>query len=432
MTPYELPDHFESESYILGTLMQFGEGFDELGNLSASDFGDPAHQYIFRAIAEMADERKPYPVDAVHARLREEGTLEQAGGAVNLGRLLDNGVSVVTLSYHADVQRRAAALHRLESLGRHIAHQSGTKGATPADIIEDTEREVVALQAQYNPEAEVSAGSLVKASLKALEARQHSKSAITGITTGFEALDGKLLGWQPATLVILAARPAMGKTALALNMAMAAGRAGKRVGFWSLEMSNEELMGRLLCSDGRVDSQRYRTGNLSGSDWDRLAGASSRIDETKLTLMDGSALTILELRSRARKLHGKGELDIIFVDYLQLMEGKGETREREIAEISRGLKMLAKELNCPVVALSQLNRGVESRAEKKPTLSDLRDSGSIEQDADVVMFLYRDEVYNKQSNDVGGAELIIAKHRAGPTGDVRLRFTGACTRFDNL
>lgn len=432
ITPYELPDHFESESYILGTLMQWSEGFEDLGRLDASDFGEPSHQYVFRAIAELAEEGKPYPVDAVHAKLVAEGLLESAGGAANLGRLLDNGVTSVTLPYHADIQRRAAALHRLDSLGRQIAKQSHAKGAMPSDIIEDTEREVVALQAQYNAEAEVSAGALVKASLAALEARQKAKAFVTGIPTGFDGLDGKLLGWQPSTLVILAARPAMGKTALALNMAMAAGRSGKRVGFWSLEMSNEELTGRLLCSEGRVDSHRFRSGQLAITDWERLANASNRITESKIKLMDGAALTVSELRARARKLHGKGELDMVFVDYLQLMQGNAESREREIAEISRGLKMLAKELNLPVVALSQLNRGVESRSDKKPTLSDLRDSGSIEQDADVVMFLYRAEVYDKDSADKGGAELIIAKHRAGPCGEVKMRFNGAFTRFDNV
>ncbi|MCL4163034.1 UNVERIFIED_CONTAM: hypothetical protein GTU68_049800, partial [Idotea baltica] len=276
---------------------------------------------------------------------------------------------------------------------------------------------------------------IVQDSIKLIEVLYDKKESITGIASGFTGLDNITAGFQKSDLLIIAARPAMGKTSLALTVAQWVGiHEQKRVALFSLEMSKEQLVMRMLCSEARVDSTRVRTGNLDQSDFPKLVDSASKISDSPIFIDDTPALSISELRAKARRLHREAPLELVVVDYLQLLKSPSfkNSREQEISDISRSLKALAKELSVPVIALSQLNRSVEQRVDKRPLMSDLRESGAIEQDADIIMFIYRDEVYNEDTPDKGVAELIISKHRSGPTGIVRLAFNGAHTRFDNL
>ncbi len=417
-----------SEPYVLGTLMNFGEGFENCEKLDSRNFSERRFQLVWQAILELFESGKPYTADCVHAVLFRDDKLEEAGGIEFIDWLMQRGVSPATLHVHAgDLTNR-----RLVREVANVAHRislDATEDANAGTLIEHADREFTALQMQRETRSEVSAKAMAIDVMRGLEERSKN-NGITGLSSGFADLDEQTNGLQNGALIILAARPAMGKTALALNIAgHLVLKAKTAVAFFSLEMGAAELGQRMLASASRVELERARGNRFSDADRVRLATATGDIACAPLTVVDASLLTINELRSHARKLKAQGKLSLLVVDYLQLMTADAQNREREIGEISRGLKMLAKELAVPVMALSQLNRGVESRPEKRPTLADLRDSGSIEQDADSVWFLYRDEVYNPQTPDKGFAEVIIAKNRNGPCGKVRLRFAPEIQRF---
>jgi replicative DNA helicase len=326
---------------------------------------------------------------------------------------------------------RRRAIHEASS----IIQEAFNVGSEVDEFLDATEQKILSISDYRVRPAFYKVGDVVQDSIKLVEKLYDQKEPVTGVPTGLEKLDLKTAGFQPSDLIIIAARPSMGKTALALNIAQYVGTHRKKgVAVFSLEMSKEQLVLRLLCSEARVDNSKVRTGHLGERDFPRLVDAASRIAEAPVFIDDSPAITVTELRAKARRLNREHPLSLIVVDYLQLMRSPGysHSREQEISDISRSLKALAKELSVPVIALSQLNRSVESRNDKRPVMSDLRESGAIEQDADIIMFIYRDEVYNQQSPDKGVAELIISKQRTGPTGTVRVAFSPEFTRFDSL
>jgi len=416
-----------SEDYILGTLLNFGEGLELCDKLDSRSYSEGRLQIVWQAIRQLCEEGKPYTADCVHAILHREGRIEQIGGAAFLDELMDRGVSPATIHVHAKDLHNRAMVRELGAVGQSIAAQS-TDDAQADHVIENAERDILALQSRRETRNEMSAKDAVISAMKTIQ-RRHEHGGVVGMPTGYRDLDEQLGGLQDGALYILAARPAMGKTCLALNMATHAAEK-HAAAIFSLEMSGDELAGRLVSAQARVNISAPKS--FGDAAYVKLARAQQELSNASLTIVDSSALTSSELRAHARKLHAQGKCKLLVVDYLQLMSGDGESREREIGEISRSLKLLAKELAIPVLALSQLNRGVESRQDKRPTLADLRDSGSIEQDADVVMFIYRDEVYNADSSDKGIAELIVSKNRHGPVGKVRLRFTPEYQRFDSM
>lgn len=418
-----------SESYVLGTLLNFGEGIELCDKLDTRHFADPRHQRIWHAMRELFEDGKPYTTDCVHAVLHRDGVLEEIGGAAFLFETMESGVSPSTLHVHTGDLVNLMLVRQVGLVADRIANEA-TDDANAGNLIELADREFTTLQMQRESRHEASSKSVAIGALRALEERAKT-GGIVGYSTGLDELDAATNGLQNGALIILAARPAMGKTSLAMNIAASVATKQKHpVTVFSLEMSAQELGARLLSAESRVNTGAPK--NFTQADWTRLAIATGNIADAPITVVDASLLTAHELRSHARKLYAQGKLRVLVVDYLQLMTGDAESREREIGEISRALKMIAKELSIPVLALSQLNRGVENRQEKRPTLADLRDSGSIEQDADTVWFIYRDEVYNKDTQDKGIAEVIIAKNRNGGVGNVRLRFSPEIQRFDNL
>ena len=418
-----------SEAYILGTLMTFGEGIELCDKLDSRHFSDPRHQRVWSAIRELFDDGKPYTHDTVHGVLHRDGVFADLGGEAFLVDLLEAGVSPATLHVHANDLANRLLVRQVAAAADRIAGEA-TEDASAGDLIEEADREFTTLQMQRESRHEASGRVVMRDTMKSLQERAE-RGGIVGMSTGFDELDTMTGGLQDSALIILAARPAMGKTSLAMNFVSHASTRGRNpAGVFSLEMSAKELGARLLASESRVNISSPKS--FVQADWARLARAVGDLSEAPITVVDASLLSAAELRSHARKLHAQGKLRLLVVDYLQLMSGDAESREREIGEISRALKMLAKELSIPVLALSQLNRGVESRSDKRPTLADLRDSGSIEQDADTVWLIYRDEVYNKDTEDKGVAEIIIAKNRNGPVGMVKLRFAPEIQRFDNL
>lgn len=420
-----------AECYVLGTLMLFGEGMEKCDRLDTRNFRRSEHQVLWRTVRALYDEGKPYTMDSVHLAIAATGDRERVSGKYIMDLCEAWGISTADLHVEADVLLNDRLLRELGETATDLASQAA-EGADAAQLLEQAERDFLLLQAQRETRTEVSTKVMMREVMRAAQA-QHDGGGLPGIATGYTHLDNALGGLANGALYILAARPAMGKTALALNMAsnIMFASSPRSVVVFSLEMVHKELGQRLLAMRSRVPTQKPQK-LYNVSDETRTMRAMDDIVKSPLTVIDSSLLTATELRAHARKLHAKKQLDVLIVDYLQLMTGDAESREREIGEISRSLKLIAKELSIPVLALSQLNRGVESRADKRPTLSDLRDSGSIEQDADVVLFLYRDEVYNENSDAKGKAEVLIAKNRHGPTTKCVLRFDGPTQRFDDL
>ncbi len=418
-----------SEEYVLGTLLNFGQGLDTCERLDSRCYTDNRKQIVWTAIRELFDEGKPYTADAVHAVLHRDGELENIGGVAYLYELMEHGTSPATLHVHAADLHSRALVRDLAAVGDKISG-GASDDAKPEEVIEQAERDILALQSRRETRNESGSRDMIRAAMKQLQAK-HDHGDVTGIATGIVELDHMLGGLQPGALYILAARPAMGKTCLALNIVSDAATKSKTpCAVFSLEMSHDELGSRLLAAQARVDVSNPRRFNEAA--WSKLLRAQQELAEAPVVVVDSSLLTASELRSHTRKLYAQGKCKLLVVDYLQLMSGDGETREREIGEISRSLKLLAKELRIPVLALSQLNRGVESRTDKRPALADLRDSGSIEQDADVVIFIYRDEVYNENTPDRGIAELLVSKNRHGSVGRVRAKFDPSIQRFTSL
>jgi len=434
-----LPHSLEAEQSVLGGLLLSADAWDAVAEaVVESDFYRPNHRTIFRQIAQLAEALEPIDVITLADKLAAAGDLEGAGGLPYLAELAQNTPSASNIRAYAQVVRERASLRKLIEAAQEIADSGfAPEGRTSDDLINEAERRIMQISEQ-GPKAGGPQGvnPLLQAAVGRIEELFNSGGDITGLTTGFKDLDDMTSGLQPSDLVIVAGRPSMGKTSFAMNLVEKAVLAQtKPIRGCRMEMPADSLVISMLSSIGRIDQTRIRNGKLEQEDWPKLSTAMNKLKDVPLFIDDTPALTPTEVRSRARRIYREqGGLGMIMVDYLQLMQvaGSSEGRTAEISEISRSLKAIAKEFNVPMVALSQLNRSLEQRPNKRPVNSDLRESGAIEQDADVIMFIYRDEVYNEDSPDKGTAEIIIGKQRNGPIGTCRLAFIGQHTRFENL
>jgi replicative DNA helicase len=433
------PHSREAEQSLLGGLMLDEASWEAVADqVTEEDFYFVAHRLIFRALASLAEAGQPRDVVTASEWLQREGSLETAGGLAYVGTLARDTPSAANVAAYAAIVRARSVLRQLIRIGTDIA-QSGydPQGREVPELIDAAERQVfqIADAGLRNKQGFVPIRRLLTEALDKIDILFQSDNPITGLGTGLIDFDEKTAGLQPGDLVVIAGRPSMGKTSFAMNLAEhAAIRDKVPTAIFSMEMPGQQLAMRMISSLGRIDQSKVRTGRLSDSDWPRITSAATLIAEAPMFIDDSPSLSPTEIRARARRLKREHGLGLIVVDYLQLMQvpGNKENRTTEISEISRSLKALAKELSVPVIALSQLNRNLEQRPNKRPVMSDLRESGGIEQDADLIVFIYRDEVYNPESPDKGTAEIIIAKQRNGPTGTVRLTFLGQYTRFENF
>lgn len=431
-----LPHNAEAERTVLGAVLVDNAAFNSAAEvLSRDDFYREAHRRIFDAMAALAERSQPIDLVTLKDELTREAALEAVGGAAYLASLLDGVPRVASVEQWSRLIKEKAVLRNLIHASNRISQACYEAEDDAAAILDRAEAAIFEIAERRIRQGFVGIREIVKESFRTIDQLSQSRELVTGLTTGFADLDAKTSGLQRGDLVIVAARPAMGKTSLCLNVAQyASKKTGETVGVFSLEMSKEQLVLRMLCADARVDAHRLRTGNLQEKDWARLAKAYADLSACKIFVDDSATLTPLEIRAKSRRLKAEHGLGLVIVDYLQLVSagGRVENRQQEIASISRSLKGLAKELQVPVMALSQLSRAPEARTEKRPQLSDLRESGAIEQDADLVMFIYREEEYKPTEENRGIAELIIGKQRNGPTGTVKLAFIKEFTRFENL
>lgn len=430
------PHNLHAEESLLGALLLSREVVGQVAEagLIVDHFYKPAHQHVYSAIRGLMATGQPVDVVTVADELRRDGLLDDIGGAAFLMELQNATPAISNAGRYSKIVQDTAVLRRMISVASDIAELAYSEPDDVTKALDEAETKVFEVAEDRVVDSTVPLTDLLPVAMDKLQENFDRGDSITGTATGFNDLDEIMSGLQPSTLNIIGARPAMGKTAFGLGIAThIAMTSRKPVLFFSLEMGHAELTQRILSSEARVDSQKLRTGRLLDNDWTKIGKAINRL-EVPLFLDDNPRVTVMEIRAKARRMKARhGGLGLIVIDYLQLMGGgaSAENRQLEVSEISRGLKILARELEVPIIALSQLSRNLESRGDKRPMLADLRESGSLEQDADVVMFLYRDEVYNRESPDKGAAEVIIAKHRSGPTGVVRLVFNGAYTRFDN-
>jgi replicative DNA helicase len=432
------PHSLQAEQAVLGGLMLDNTAWDKVADhVTEEDFYRRNHRLIFRAITQLADKNSPFDAVTLSEWLEQNQLLEEAGGLAALGALVQNTPSAANIQAYADIVREHSILRQLISVGNEIAGSAFvTEGRSSGDLLATAEQKVfdIAERGKRGKRGFRSIRTLLSAAVDRIDQLFQQDNPITGVPTGFADLDAKTAGLQPADLIIVAGRPSMGKTTLAMNFAEnAAIRHQIPVAIFSMEMPGEQLALRMMSSLGHIDQHKIRTGRLEDDDWPRLTSAVSLLDTAPLFIDDTPALSPTEMRARARRLKREHDIGMIIIDYLQLMQvaNSRENRATEISEISRNLKALAKELSVPVIALSQLNRSLEQRTDKRPVMSDLRESGAIEQDADVILFIYRDEVYNEDSPRKGIAEVIIGKQRNGPIGTCHLTFRGQFTRFEN-
>ncbi len=437
------PHSIEAEQSVLGGLLLDNTAFDRIADLlSEGDLYRDEHRRIYRQISKLLERNKPVDAVTVAESLDIAGEGGETGGLAYLGELAANTPSAANIRRYAEIVRERAVLRQLVTAGDEIASSAlNPLGRDPKQLLDEAEAKVFAIAEGgfHHQGGFVHINPLLTQVVERIQELhdRDNPSDITGVPTGYHDLDSKTSGLQAGDLLIIAGRPSMGKTSLALNMAEhVALEVGLPVAVFSMEMGGTQLAMRMLSSVGKLDAHRVRTGRLNDDEWSRLSFALGKMHEAPLYIDETPALNPIDLRARARRLHRQcGKLGLIVIDYLQLMSatsGRNENRATEISEISRSLKSLAKELNVPVIALSQLNRSLEQRPNKRPVMSDLRESGAIEQDADVIMFIYRDEVYNPDTPDKGSAEIIIGKQRNGPIGMVRLTFVGEYTRFENF
>ncbi|WP_083518448.1 replicative DNA helicase [Dechloromonas denitrificans] len=433
--------HIESEQSVLGGLLIDPKAFDHVDRLQESDFYREDHRLIFRHIVMMLAERQPVDVVTVAESLVSAGVDEDSTGLAYLGELAANTPSATNIRRYAAVVSEKRALRDLLAASAQIADIANAEGSKPADQRIDEAQAVVFALAERRIEGSEdpeTIGALLPSVIEDIQARYDRGGAITGLSTGFTDLDAKTCGLNPGDLVIVAGRPSMGKTAFALNVAEhVAVNEDKPALVFSMEMGKKQLSERSIASIGRVSMNALRSGQMSDDEWTRMSFALGKLFNAPLLIEDAPALTVTQMRSRARRAAKKNGLSLIVVDYIQLASGdsasmKNGSREQEVSSVSRGLKALAKEFNCPVIALSQLNRKVDDRPNKRPLMSDLRDSGAIEQDADLILMMYRDEYYNPDTPDKGIAEIIVAKQRMGETGIIPVLFRGEFSRFENL
>ena len=433
------PQNLEAEQSVLGAILLENEAINQaLEVLSSEDFYRESHREIFRAMAELSDRSQPVDAITLTDLLKGRGRLEAVGGPAYIAELAAGVHTAANIAHYARIVREKAVLRSLASIATEIASSAYDGPVSVDEFLDEAEHRVFEISERRIRASFHSMRDLTRDSLKLIERLYERREMVTGVPTGFIDLDRITAGFQPSDLIVIAGRPSMGKTALALNVAAyAALEADPHVGvaFFSLEMSREQLVLRMLCSEARVDSAKTRAGYLADRDFQRLAEAAVRLSEAPIFVDDSSDITPITLKAKCRRLarDSSTNLGLIIVDYLQLMRSSrpGESREKEIAEVSRALKALAKELKVPVIALSQLNRQVESRPDRRPLLADLRESGAIEQDADVIAFIYRDEMYHRDSKEPGVAEVIVAKQRNGPTDTAKLTYLTQFTRFEN-
>jgi len=432
------PQNLEAEESILSAiLLDNSTLLDVLETLISEDFYRSAHAKMFAAITELFEKNEPVDLVTLANILKEKGQLDEVGGATYLAKLVDTAPLAVNAQHYARIIRDKASLRQLIERSNEIATRCFEDSGDVDDVIDFAEKAIFEIAGNKNKKSFYPLSQIIGQNIDALEERQGNKTMVTGVSTGFSRLDNLTSGFQNSDLIILAARPSMGKTALALNIARnAAIDANTPVVVFSIEMSKEQLSMRMLCSEARIDSSRLRSGFFSREDWVSLTNAAEVLSDAEIYIDDSPDLSAMAIRAKARRLKMDKNIGLVIIDYLQLMKGRAsaERRDLEISEISRSLKALAKELDIPVVALSQLNRKLEERHDKRPQLSDLRESGALEQDADVVAFIYRDDVYNKDENNPnkGIAELLLKKQRNGPTGEVKLTFISTYTRFEDL
>lgn len=430
------PQNIDAEKSVIGAMLMDSDAIMTVSEfITANDFYQPQYGAIFDGILELFNADIPVDVLTLQNRLKEKGMPEEMYSVEVLGALLNAVPTSANVRYYAKIVHDKAVLRRLISVTEKITDTCYLDKDKVEDILENTEKSIFELLQEKNDGNYVDIKDIVMESLERIDAAAKASGKITGIPSGFVDLDYRMSGLQPSDLILIAARPSMGKTAFVLNIAQYISVKKKiTAAVFSLEMSKVQLVNRMLSLESLVEAQQIRNGDLTENDWGKLIEAADSIAHSNLIIDDTPSISIAELRSKCRKYKLEHDLGIIIIDYLQLMTGSksSESRQQEVADISRNLKAIARELNVPVIALSQLSRSVEGREDKRPMLSDLRESGAIEQDADVVMFIYRDEYYNHDSEDRGIAEIIVAKQRNGPTGTVKLKWIPEYTKFANL
>lgn len=428
------PQNLEAEKSVLGGMLLDNKSAFEISEiLKSKDFYIKAHRLIFDSIMNVVARDEPADLITLTDEMKGAGLLTQVGGVSYLAELVDAVPTAANIDYYAKIVQEKATLREIIHAATKIASSGYDENNDISTYLDEAEKTIFRVSEARYGDSLAPIKEIVRDSFEQIEKNYERKELITGLETGFKDLDKITSGLQASDLIIIAGRPAMGKTSFGLNIAEHIALQGREVvALFSLEMAREQLVTRLICSDARVDSSRVRSGFIDEGEWMRLTDSADRLSSAPIYIDDTPQLDIFEMRAKCRRLKMTQGLGLVVVDYLQLMSGNADSREQEISKISRSLKAMAKELNVPVIALSQLNRGVESRQDKRPMLADLRESGAIEQDADIVGFIYRDEVYNKETVEVGIAEFNIVKHRNGPIGMVRLSFQGKYTRFENL
>jgi len=431
-----LPHNAEAERTVLGAVLVDNAAFNSAAEiLTRDDFHREGHRRIFEAMAALAEKSAPIDTVTLADELQREQALEAVGGIAYLSGLADGLPRITNVEQWSRIIKEKAVLRRLIHAGNRIVQESFEAEDEAASILDRAEKAIFEIAERRLTQGFVGIREIVKESFRTIDQLAQSKELVTGLATGFVDIDEMTSGLQKGDLIIVAARPSMGKTSFCLNVAQHASlRAGETVAIFSLEMSKEQLVLRMLCADARIDSHKLRTGNLQEKDWARLAKAYADLSASRIFIDDSATVSPLEMRAKCRRLKAEHGLGLVIVDYLQLMSsgGRVENRQQEISAISRSMKGLAKELGAPLVALSQLSRAPEARTDRRPQLSDLRESGAIEQDADVVMFIYREEEHKPTEENRGIAEIIIGKQRNGPTGSKKLAFLKEFTRFENL
>jgi replicative DNA helicase len=431
-----LPHNPEAERTVLGAILVDNQAFNSAAEiLSREDFYREAHRRIFEAMATLAERSQPIDLVTLKDELVRQSALEAVGGAAYLAGLVDGVPRITSVDHWSRIIKEKAVVRNLIHAGNRIVHSCYEGEDEAAVLLDRAEKAIFDIAERRIRAGFVGMREIVKESFRTIDQLSQSKDVVSGLATGFVDIDEMTSGLQNGDLVIVAARPAMGKTSFCLNVAQHVSmHVGETVGLFSLEMSKEQLALRLLCADARIDAHKLRTGKLNEKDWARLAKAYTDLSNAKLFIDDSATISPLEMRAKCRRLKAEFGLGLVIVDYLQLVTGTGrpENRQQELSAISRSMKGLAKELSCPVVALSQLSRAPEARTDRRPQLSDLRESGALEQDADIVMFIYREEEYRPTDENRGIAEIIIGKQRNGPTGSRKLAFIKEFTRFENL
>ena len=429
------PHSVEAEESVLGAVLMSADAANiALERLHPDDFYKPAHQAVFQAVVDLFDANEPIDAVTLSESLRRNGELERVGGVSFLTELIDTVPTASNVDDYAGIVEEHALRRRLLRVGGQLGTLASTIGEPIAEVLDRAEQSVFAVSERRIGQGLSPIDPLLGPAIETAEELNRLGDEVTGISTGYRDIDNKLAGLHPTNLVVVAARPGMGKTALALNIAQHVAVQDKPVAIFSLEMSREEIVTRMLCAQGRIDSQRLRTGRLTESDFTKLSNAASVLYKKPIFVDDSPGLTVTEIRAKARRMRRRPGLELLIVDYLQLMNASaGENRQQEIALISRQLKNLARELNVPVIAVSQLNRALETREDKRPRLGDLRESGAIEQDADVVLFIYRHEYYHPEAQETKGiAEVNVAKHRQGAVGRVDMTFLPEFTLFADM